>query len=127
MNFSQQAVERKKSNLNVDSLRIELVGYSKDFKVSWVHLGQGLYSVWKDQLFQAWGFDKFEDYVIRELGLKKSLALKLVKTYFFVEQEEPGYLKKEFSEDKKAVAVPGYEGLDVLRIARRHSELSRED
>ena len=43
-------------------------------------------------------FEKFEDYVIRELGLKKPLALKLVKTYFFVEQDEPVYLKKEFAE-----------------------------
>lgn len=127
MNFSQQTVERKKNNINAESLRIELMGYSKDFKVSWVQLGQGLYSVWRDKTFQVWGFDKFEDYVIRELGLKKSLALKLVKTYFFVEQEEPSYLKKEFGEDKKAVSVPGYEGLDVLRMARRHSELSRED
>ncbi len=127
MNFSQQTVERKKNNINADALRIELMGYSKDFKVSWVSLGQGLYSVWRDKTFHAWGFEKFEDYVIRELGLKKALALKLVKTYFFVEQEEPGYLKKEFSEEKSAIAVPGYEGLDVLRMARRHNELSRED
>ena len=127
MNFSQQPIERKKINLNAESFRMEMLEYSKKFKVSWVHLGQGLYSVSRDQLFQNWGFDKFEDYVIQELGIKKSIALKLVKTYFFVEQEEPGYLKKEFIDEKKAVSVPSFEGLDVLRLARRHSELSRED
>jgi hypothetical protein len=92
-----------------------------------VQLGQGLYSVWRDKLYQAWEFDKFEDYVVRELGLKKPLALKLVKTYFFVEQDEPVYLKKEFAESRDTAVIPGYESLDVLRQARGHKELTRED
>ena len=127
MNFPQQPIEKKKDNLSAEALRLELTEYAKDFKVSWVHLGQGLYSVWRDKLYYAWGFEKFEDYVIRELGLKKPLALKLVKTYFFVEQQEPAYLKKEFSEAREASVVPGYEGLDVLRLARRRNELNKED
>jgi hypothetical protein len=132
MNFSQQPVEEKrptgkKDDLNAEALRMELAEYAKEFKVSWVHLGQGLYSVYRDKLFYGWGYEKFEDYVIRELGLKKPLALKLVKTYFFVEQEEPAYLKKEFSEAREAVVVPSYEGLDVLRLARRRNELTKDD
>ena len=77
-----------------EKLRGHIAQHAKDFKLSWVQLGQGLYSVWRDKLYQAWDFDKFEDYVVRELGLKKPLALKLVKTYFFVEQDEPIYLKE---------------------------------
>jgi hypothetical protein len=127
MNFSQQPIEKKKNDLNAEALRMELAEYAKDFKVSWVHLGQGLYSVYRDKLFYVWGYEKFEDYVIRELGLKKPLALKLVKTYFFVEQEEPAYLKKEFSESREASVVPSYESLDVLRLAKRRNELTRED
>jgi len=110
-----------------EKLRTHLAGHAKDFKLSWVQLGQGLYSVWRDKLYHSWGFEKFEDYVIRELGLKKPLALKLVKTYFFVEQDEPVYLKKEFSETRETVNIPGYEGLDVLRLARGRKELTRED
>lgn len=128
MNFSQQPPEKvKKNELGAEALRQELAEYAKTFKVSWVHLGQGLYSVHRDKLYYAWGYEKFEDYVIRELGLKKPLALKLVKTYFFVEQEEPAYLKKEFSEAREPAVVPGYEGLDVLRLARRRNEITRED
>ena len=127
MNFSEQPMSKKKTDLNAEALRMELAEYAKDFKLSWVHLGQGLYSVYRDKLFHAWGFEKFEDYVIRELGLKKPLALKLVKTYFFVEQEEPAYLKKEFSEAREASVVPNYDGLDVLRLARRRNELTRDD
>ena len=110
-----------------EELRAHLSGHAKDFKLSWVQLGQGLYSVWRDKLYHAWGFEKFEDYVIRELGLKKPLALKLVKTYFFVEQDEPVYLKKEFSEVRDTVNVPSFEGLDVLRLARGRKELTRDD
>jgi len=55
------------------------------------------------------------------------LALKLVKTYFFVEQDEPVYLKKEFSETRETANIPSYEGLDVLRLARTRKELTRED
>ncbi len=110
-----------------EALRTHLSQHAKTFKLSWLQLGQGLYSVWRDKLYQAWEFDKFEDYVIRELGLKKPLALKLVKTYFFVEQDEPVYLKKEFAESRAPAVIPGYESLDVLRKARAHKELTRED
>ena len=110
-----------------EDLREHISQNAKDFKLSWVQLGQGLYSVWRDKLFGAWGFEKFEDYVVRELGLKKPLALKLVKTYFFVEQDEPVYLKKEFAEVRETAMVPDYESLNVLRSARGRKELSRED
>ena len=101
-----------------ENLRVHIAAHAKDFKLSWVQLGQGLYSVWRDKLYQAWEFEKFEDYCVRELGLKKPLALKLVKTYFFVEQDEPVYLKKEFAESRETAVIPGYESLDVLRLAR---------
>src|SRR4029077_19366460 len=51
----------------------------------------------------------------------------LVKTYFFVEQDEPVYLKKEFAEARNSSAIPGYESLDVLRLARSKKELTRDD
>ncbi len=114
-------------DIQQEDLRQHIMTHAKDFKLAWVSLGQGLYAVWRDKLFAGWGYEKFEDYVTRELGLKKPMALKLVKTYFFVEQEEPLYLKKEFSEEREASVVPGIEGLDVLRQARRHKELNKTD
>ena len=116
-----------KDHILTDALRGELAEHAKAFKTSWVYLGQGLYSVWRDKMHQGWGYEKFEDYAANELGFKKPLAMKLVKTYFFVEQEEPAYLKKEFSETRGAAVVPGYESLDVLRLAHRRKELNRAD
>lgn len=117
----------KQLNALTEDIRLQLAEHSKTFKTSWVYLGQGLYSVWRDKMYHAWGHEKFEDYVINELGLKKPLAMKLVKTYFFVEQEEPAYLKKEFSEAREAQGIPSYETLDVLRLARNRKELDKSD
>jgi hypothetical protein len=117
----------KTDNVLAENIRGELMEHAKTFKTSWVYLGQALYSVWRDKMYYGWGHEKFEDYVINELGLKKPLAMKLVKTYFFVEQEEPAYLKKEFSEAREASVVPSYESLDVLRLARKNKDLKRDD
>ena len=117
----------KKTDVLADGLREDLASHAKDFKTAWLLLGQGLYAVWQDKLYSAWGYDKFEDYTSKELGLKKPIALKLVKTYFFVEQQEPTYLKKEFVEERGPQAVPSYESLDVLRLAHRNKDLKRDD
>ena len=116
-----------RNDVITDTLRDDLLAHTKNFKVSWIGLGQGLYSVWEQKLYHGWGYEKFEDYTLKELGLKKGVALKLLKTYFFVEQQEPAYLKKEFSEAREAVVVPGYETLDVLRLAHRNKELPRQE
>lgn len=110
-----------------EDLRNNLTHNAKNFKTSWIFLGQALYTVWRDKLFHAWGHEKFEDYVVNELGMKNTLAMKLVKTYFFVEQQEPEYLQKEFAEGREAAVIPSYEPLDVLRLARKEKDLTRED
>lgn len=116
---------KNNSQLN-NNLRDNLVMNAKTFKTSWIFLGQTLYTVYRDKLFHEWGYEKFEDYVTKELGMKKNLALKLVKTYFFVEQNEPGYLKEEFAEGREVAVIPSYEPLDILRLAKK-SDISRED
>lgn len=110
-----------------EDLRGNLLGNAKTFKTSWIFLGQALYTVWRDKTFHEWGHEKFEDYVVNELGMEKRLAMKLVKTYFFVEQEEPGYLKEEFKEGREAAVIPSYEPLDALRMAKRTKEITQED
>jgi hypothetical protein len=117
----------KLDNVTADALRHEILEHAKNFKTSWVSLGQALYSVYRDKLFHGWGYEEFEHYITQELGIKKQTALKLVKTYFFVEQEEPSYLKEEFVESRQTLGVPSVEMLDVLRKARQKKELTRDD
>ena len=118
---------KQKSHAIDNALREQILEYSKDFKTSWVNLGQTLFAVWRDKIYAAWGFEKFEHYTEKEVGLPKQMALKLLKTYYFLEQEEPAYLKKEFSESRDALRVPGYEAINVLRMAKQKKELFRED
>jgi len=118
---------KKRPDIPSELLRSKIRQHSKNFKTSWVNLGQALYSVWKDKLFYAWGFDKFEYYVEQEVGLPKQLSLKLLKSYFFLEQEEPDYLKHGFNEARDASKVPGYEAVNALRLAKQNKDLLKDD
>ncbi|VAX37072.1 hypothetical protein MNBD_UNCLBAC01-1595 [hydrothermal vent metagenome] len=110
-----------------NTLREEVLEYAKNFKTSWLHLGRHLYAIWQDKLYYSWNFEKFEDYTEKELGIKKSLCTKLLKTYLFVEQDEPEYLKEGFVENRETLKVPNYDAIDVLRMAKRKKELNVED
>ncbi|MFA5260402.1 MAG: hypothetical protein WC450_04165 [Candidatus Omnitrophota bacterium] len=115
------------SSVTGELLREQLIDLAKNFKMSWVQLGQALYPVWKDKLFFGWGHDKFEQYTQKELGIKKTTALKLLKTYFFVEQEEPAYLHEDYVSGREAEKVPDYDAINVLRLARAKKELDKQD
>ena len=75
---------RKGKNVAIDQLRENILDLSKSFKTSWVNLAQSLYTVWEDKLYRVWGFVRFEDYTQKELGLRKQISYKLVKTYTFI-------------------------------------------
>jgi len=127
LSISKKKEEENKLEAINDSIREEILAYSKDFKTSWLNLGRHLYAVWQDKLYHAWGYDKFEDYTEKELGIKKSLCLKLLKTYLFIEQDEPLYLEKDFGQEREAINVPGYDAMDALRLAKSKKELLAED
>jgi hypothetical protein len=127
LDTSMDKRSKTRPDITSEILRSQIREHSKNFKTSWVNLGQALYSVWKDKLFYAWGYDKFEYYVEQEVGLPKQLSLKLLKSYFFLEQEEPEYLKRDFNEKRDASKVPGYEAVNVLRLAKQRKELFKED
>ena len=60
-------------------------------------------------------------------GLKKSIALKLSRSYIFLEREEPVYLKKEFQESREPKKVPHYDEIDFLRLAKGKKELTKTE
>jgi hypothetical protein len=115
------------SSVVTDKIREEILQYSKSFKRSWIQLGRHLYAVYQDKMYESWGFKKFEDYTSEEIGIQKTTCLKLLKNYLFIEQDEPAYLDKAFGEDRDAVNVPGYDLIDVLRLAKQKKELLADD
>lgn len=110
-----------------NSLRRQILDCAKNFKTSWVELGRSLYSVFRDKSYKEWGYNTFDAYTSKEIGIKKLTAVKLLRSYYFLEKEEPQYLKSEFKENSAAASIPTYESIDVLRLAKNKKELDVED
>lgn len=120
-------IENRMDQTDEGSVRYAVLKSAKDFKTSWIELGRILYSVWKDKLYKDWGYAEFETYVAREIGIRKETALKLLRSYTFLEKEAPMYVTRDYSETAQAVAVPTYEAVDVLRSAAASSKLDKTD
>lgn len=124
---SLQAIEQKMQEFDPNSLRYHVLESAKNFKTSWIELGRSLYTIWKDKLYKEWGFSTLDAYTAKEIGIRKQTAMKLLKSYYFLEKEEPQYLKEEYSESTKAVFLPSFESVDVLRAAKAKKALDTED
>jgi hypothetical protein len=120
-------IEAKMENLDVNSLRYHILESAKNFKCSWIELGRSLYSVWKDKMYKEWGYASFDLYASREIGIRKQTAMKLLKSYYFLEKEEPQYLKDEYTDAVKPVNLPSYESVNVLRQAKNNKNLDAQD
>jgi hypothetical protein len=83
--------------------------------------------VWKERMYKEWGYGTMEAYTAREIGIKKATAMKLLKSYYFLEQEEPMYLKKDYSESVKTAAVPSYDAINLLRLAKSKKTIDGQD
>lgn len=117
---SLERIEGKMEGIDQNSIRYKVLQNAKNFKTSWIELGQSLYAVYKDKLYKEWGFLTFDAYTAKEIGIKKTTAVKLLQSYYFLEKEEPTYLMKrrESEEADDAATVPSYEAVNVLRAAR---------
>lgn len=124
---SVRNIEEKMAGLDENSLRYRILQDAKNFKTSWISLGRALYAVWKDKLYKEWGYTTFDIYASREIGLRKQTAVKLLRSYYFLEKEEPQYLKEDYTESVTAANIPGYEAIDVLRLAKNKKDLDAED
>jgi len=111
-------LEAKMEGFDEETIRYKVLENAKEFKTSWIDLGQVLFTVWKDKLYKEWGFQEFDSYATKEIGIRKQTALKLLQSYSFLEKEEPFYLKKEYKEEKAAGNIPTLEAVDVLRKAK---------
>ncbi len=127
LSLSKKQFDQIKLETVRDTIREDIQRYAKHFKTAWLNLGRHLFAVYQDKMYHAWGFEKFEDYTEKELGLPKGICQKLLKAYLFVEQQEPAYLEADFARERDAVRIPPYEAIDVLRLAKSKKELLAED
>ena len=124
---SIQGIEQRMENLDGNSFRYHVLQTSKNFKTSWIALGRALHSIWKDKLYKDWGYSSFDAYTTREIGIRKQTSVKLLKSYYFLEKEEPQYLKEEYVKSADTAALPNYESVNLLRLAKDKKTLDDED
>ena len=111
-----------------EALRQKTQDAAKKHKASWIELGQYLFTIHKDKMYKEWGYLVFETYCKKELGIKETTAAKLLKSYSFLEKEEPQLASAErFMEDDAPKNVPHYESVNLLRLAKENKSLTSGD
>ena len=123
---SVEKIESRMEGVAPESLRYKVLESAKQFKTSWVELGQYLVAVYKDKLFKDWGYSTFELYCAKEIGIKQQTAVKLLKSYMFLEKEEPEYLKAR-GQERTPTELPSYESVNALRLAHQSERISETD
>lgn len=124
---SLRRIEEKMEGMDENSVRYCVLQKAKNFKSSWIELGQALYSVYNDKLYKEWGYQAFETYTVKEAGIKKPTAMKLLNSYYFLEKEESQCLQANYDGSSDVKSMSGYEAVDVLRLAKRNKELDEAD
>ncbi|MBI4845830.1 MAG: hypothetical protein HY810_05085 [Candidatus Omnitrophica bacterium] len=130
MQKSTRALERIEASMaevEKGSLRYMILECAKNFKSSWINLGQYLMSVKRDKTFKEWGYLTFEAYCAKEIGIRKQTGMKLLRSYSFLEQEEPEYIKKEYLDSAQINNIPTYEAVNTLRQVKSNKDLGIAD
>ncbi len=122
---SLNAIEEKLQTIDAGSYRYKVLSCARDFKNSWIDLGQFLIAVYKDKMYKDWGYLTFEAYCSKEIGIKQPTAMKLLKSYSFLEKEEPAFLNRENLEERQPARIPSYESVNALRLAKESEKLSQ--
>ena len=113
--------------LEEDQLREKVLEVARRHKASWIELGQYLYAIQRQKHFKYWGYVEFDGYVTKELGIKPLTALKMIRSYMFLEREEPKVIESHSSGGESVRKIPSFEAVNLLRLARKNKLLTSKD
>jgi len=118
----EQHIEQLMQNLDPGSDRYHVLDSARQFKASWVSLGEQLVTVNRNNLFSEWGYTSFEEYCSREIRIRKQTANKLTLAFGYLQRKEPALLDKgEFR------PAPDFRSVDLLRRAEEEEQFSDEE
>ena len=66
---------------------------------------------------------EFETYCQKELNIRNTTASKLIRSYSFLEKEEPRIVKPDFTEGETPKKIPDYEAVNLLRLAKNNKTI----
>jgi len=116
-------IDQLMQQLDPDSPRYRVLASARQFKSSWVDLGEKLVKVKREGLYQDWGYQDFIDYCRKEVRIKQPTAQKLTLAYRYLEQKEPDLLQ----DGKQLQPLPDYRSVDLLRQADEDQQLSQDE
>ena len=103
--------------------REEVLHAARAFKASWTGLARVLTRVRDEGLWESWGFPSFDAYCAKELHIRKATALKLTRSWSFLDRHERSW-KPEAAEERPA---PAFEVVEVLAEAEERGALDAEE
>lgn len=119
----ERHIEQIMEQLEPGSDRYVVLDKAKQFKSSWVELGEKLLQVNNKGHFREWGYGSFEEYCVQEIRIKRGTAEKLTMAYRFMEKEEPQLLAPR----QELKPLPDYRSVDLLRQAKEEKGFSEEE
>ena len=106
-----------------DPFREEVLHAARTFKSSWTGLARVLTRVRDEALWESWGFPSFDTYCAKELHIRKATALKLTRSWSFLDRHERSW-KPEATDARPA---PAFEVVEVLAEAEERGALDAEE
>jgi hypothetical protein len=116
------------AEISQDELRQKVLDVARKHKASWIELGQYLYTIQKNKMYKYWGYLAFDAYCSKELGIRQNTAIKMLRSYQYLEREEPETIRvQESGEETAARRIPSFEAVNLLRLARKNKFLTDKD
>lgn len=121
-------IDTKLETLDPSSVRYRVLIALRKFRSSWVELGKMLTEVAYGGDYKEWGYEDFEVYCARELGLKKPTVNKLMISYKYMQKNEPDRLTAHDEWDGSGVPpeVPDYQTVELLHKANERTDIDNE-
>jgi hypothetical protein len=117
-----EKIENLLRQLEPGTERYTILNSAKQFKSSWVDLGQQLQGVRRDRLYTQWGYANFEDYCAQEIRIRRQTADKLTMAFHYLEQNNPQLVRQQDSLNP----LPDFRSIDILRQAEHEQNFNSD-
>ena len=110
-----------------DTERVFVLERARRFKRTWIELAQALVQVRERETYLRWGYGSFDEYVTRELRLKRGTVDKLCASYGFLRANAPRLARDDASDFADVVQpVPSWQAVDFVARAEERGAASAE-
>lgn len=128
MSAGLDKIDAKLDALTPGTVRWKVMKALRQFRASWIELGGLLNDVILGGDYKEWGYDNFEVYCARELGLKTPTAKKLIASYNYMRKFANDRLDEleTHPDSVNPAAVPDYQTVDLLNKVRQRDDMDEQ-